>query len=79
VGKINPETVEIDWGPSAKYDRGQLPTLALRGNVVVEVHQSHTGASDLWCHVGKVDATTKTIAWGASAKYDKGNFPSIGF
>ena len=42
------------------------------GNLVVEVHQSHTG-TDLWYRVGIVKPTA--IDWGENHKYDNGRLP----
>lgn len=42
------------------------------GNLVVEVHQSHSG-TDLWYRVGIVNSTA--IDWGENHKYDNGRLP----
>jgi hypothetical protein len=60
--------------PNAEKEQLSAPT----GNVVVEVHQSHTG-TNLWYHVGVADPNTKTVAWGESQKYDQGQAPMCDF
>lgn len=68
---------DMIWTKSVKYDSGRKPTVAVRGNTVVEAHQSETTAT-LWYHVGCLDASGKNLTWGTSVKYDTGAFPAIG-
>lgn len=60
------------------YGRGKVPTVAIKNNTVVEMHQSYNGI-DLWYNVGILDKTTGTIKWVKSRKLDIGRVPSVGF
>lgn len=66
------------WGTSVNYGRGKVPTVAIKNNTVVEMHQSYNEAN-LWYNVGILDKTTGTIKWGKSRKLDTGRVPSVGF
>ena len=92
VGIADPIAKTIDWGESYQYDKGHLPSVAVDGLNVVEVHQglekkdllaSMASGDDvlkaprLFFHVGTVNLDTKTIEWGESQKYDKGRWPSV--
>ncbi len=66
------------WGTSVNYGKGKVPTVAIKNNIVVEMHQSYNGI-DLWYNVGILDKTTGTIKWGKSRKLDTGRVPSVGF
>ncbi len=66
------------WGASVNYGKGKVPSVAIKNNIVVEMHQSYDG-TELWYHVGILDKTTGTIKWGKSRKLDKGRVPSVAF
>ncbi|MCZ6507173.1 MAG: hypothetical protein O7A04_03860, partial [Acidobacteria bacterium] len=79
LGILNRETRSIAWGESEKYDeKGKFPNIAVSGQIVVEVHQSHK-ENALWYHVGDIDAEERSIAWGDSRKYDLGRMPTMDF
>ena len=81
VGTLNRSARSISWGPSHKFDKGQIPSIGLaevEQDVIVEVHQSHTG-TNLWYHVGIVDPAARTINWGESQRYDMGRLPMCDF
>lgn len=81
VGILNKATRTISWGESHKFDQGRIPSVGFaeaETDVIVEVHQSHTG-TNLWYHVGTVNRDTKTIDWGDSHRYDQGALPMCDF
>ena len=59
--------------PQRRFDR-QESSSETGDNVVVEVHQSHSG-TNLWYHVGIVNPRTRSIKWGDSHRYDIGKSP----
>jgi hypothetical protein len=69
------DTIGVHFGPSAQYDDGVTPSVALAPDgVVVEVHKS-SAHDTLWDHVGRVSGDT--IGWGPSHQYDDGVTPSV--
>lgn len=69
VGTVSDDT--IFWGDSRRYDMGLGASVALYGNVAVEVHGDQFDGA-LWYRVGMVSPDTKTISWGDSSHYDVG-------
>ncbi|MGC9948057.1 MAG: hypothetical protein ABSF64_16960 [Bryobacteraceae bacterium] len=68
------------WNPSGSfpYDNGALPSLAVQGTTIVEVHQSESGVTGpLFYHTGQILANG-TVQWAASSfMYDNGAAPSV--
>ena len=65
-GKVNGST--ITWNDSHQYDNGFNPSVALAGNIVVEVHNGTFGVGPLWYRMGKLNGGT--ITWSDSHKFD---------
>jgi|HubBroStandDraft_1064217.scaffolds.fasta_scaffold03540_4 hypothetical protein len=68
------------WNPSGsfQYDNGALPSVAVQGTTIVEVHQSESGVvGPLFYHTGQILANG-TVQWaGSSFMYDTGAAPSV--
>jgi hypothetical protein len=75
TGKIQQDGT-VAWASSSfQYDSGSLPSVAVIGTNVIEVHQSE--GSDLFCHQGKLQPDG-TIKWRPGAfNYDLGAAPSV--
>ncbi len=80
VGIVNIATRKVEWGATLKLDdgKGAWAAVAIKNNVVVEVHESSGISSKLWYHVGVVDPGTKTVSWGKSLQVNKsGSKPCV--
>ena len=68
------------WNPggSFQYDTGALPSVAVQGTTIIEVHQSVSGVvGPLFYHTGQILANG-TVQWAASSfMYDSGAAPSV--
>jgi hypothetical protein len=77
----------ITWTPSAIYDYGVAPRLAVFEDRILEVHQSGTGVSPLWYHLGTISGPFQSypvpstpVAWDANPhEYATGLAPAIAF
>jgi hypothetical protein len=59
------------------YDTGVVPSVAISGTSVVEVHQGGAnGFGPLWYRSGRIQADG-TVVWNRSYQYDNGGRPSI--
>lgn len=77
VGTLSDKGSTVTWGPSAQYDTGASPSVAIYGETVTEVHQGDSGVGELWYRVGTVSPSTSTITWGSSHPYAYGMSPSV--
>jgi hypothetical protein len=82
IGTINAGDGTVSWGAAQAHTAGSAPCLALNdSNVLVEVHNSAGGGTDLWMWVGVVDFAAGTVKWTYSPppghNYDVGTLPSV--
>jgi hypothetical protein len=70
----------VRWAPTAfRYDNGALPSVAMSGTTIVEVHQADApgDVGPLWYHMGQIESNG-TVAWAPNAfHYDNGAQPSV--
>lgn len=76
VGTLD-EQLEISWGPSKRYDSGELPGLRFTSSGQ-QVQERHLRSGKVWVRNGTVDAASKEIKWQAnSTQVDVPLFDSI--
>jgi hypothetical protein len=72
----------VKWASAStdlQYDIGALPSVAMSGTVVIEVHQAQAAENvgPLWYRTGKV-SPTGTVTWATNSfQYDNGAYPSV--
>ncbi len=62
-----------------QYDSGALPSVAMSGTTVIEVHQAQAAGNvgPLWYRTGKA-SPTGTVKWAVNSfQYDSGAYPSV--
>jgi hypothetical protein len=68
---------QITWAPSAQYDTGLAPSVAINGQTVIEVHQADSGVGPLWYRTAEL-GLNGAVGWnGSSFQYDTGAAPSV--
>ena len=69
----------LTWGPSYRFDQGNLASVTVCVGTVIEVHEGEPGT--LWYSVGTVNGypsgSSTTITWTGSTRYDSGYAPSV--
>jgi hypothetical protein len=79
TGQIQPNGT-VKWASSAlQYDTGALPSVAVSGTSIIEVHQADASGEvgPLYYHTGQIQPNG-TVTWGSSAfQYDTGAQPSV--
>jgi hypothetical protein len=76
-----PALAQTHFAPAAKsfaYDSGVLPSVAISGQTVIEVHQGNAnGFGPLWSRTGKIQADGTVIFARSALQYDNGGRPSV--
>lgn len=67
----------LSWEASDDYDTGQEVSVALRGDVVVQVHRGSSATTNqLYYRLGHLNAD-HTVTWSSSRSWELGRKPSI--
>lgn len=71
--------ISVMWGYEYHYDHGVTTSVAMSGDLVVEVHHNGVGLyNHLYYHVGHITEEESVLEWGKSHRYETdGSTPSV--